>query len=163
MVWDDLQGTRLVSADDGVEAGLFGILQCFKLLLGHVGGVEVGTLWTLAIARHEGLLAVETVPGAILEHGKCLHCRVAQRVERLSLLKAEILLPVEVVHNVGYLDKNGYELFFLIAEFAHVGGERKLGILVHLLLNFRRLFHCLGLLLLAAHGGKHRKCHHCYH
>ena len=152
MVGNHLEGTVLVATDDGVLAALLGVGQCVILFGSHVQGVEVASGRAFAIARDEGLLLTETVPGAILYHGELLHGRVADGVQAGTVLIAEILVPVQIVHDVGNLDENWKQLLLFLGKNTQIGGQSELGILVNFLLKFGFFFRFV---VLASHRCKH--------
>ena len=110
----------------------------------------------LAVAGDEGAFFAQAVPRTVLYQGEGLDSGVADGVEAGAVLVAEVLAPVQVVHDVGNLDEDGDELFLFLAQHTQVSGQRKLCILVNFLLNFRFFF---GFVAFAAYCGKHCNGH----
>ena len=152
MVGHHLKGTILVATDDGVLAALLGVGEGFILFCRHVDGVEIAAGRTLAIAGDEGFLFTQAVPSTVLDKGKLLHVWVADSVEAGTIFGTKVLLPIELVHDVGNLDKDGEKLLLLLAENAQIGGQSELGILVNFLLEFGFFFRFV---VLASHRSKH--------
>ena len=152
MVRHHLEGAVLVATDDGVLAALLGVGQCVILFGSHVQGVEVASGRTFAIARDERFLLTKTVPCAILYHGELLHGRVADSVEAGTIFIAEILVPVQIVHDVGNLNKDRKQLLLFLGKDTQIGGQSELGILVNFLLKFGFFFRFV---VLASHRCKH--------
>ena len=152
MVGHHLEGPVLVATDDGVLAALLRVGQCVILFGSHVQGVKVATGRAFAIAGDEGLLLTETVPGAILYHGELLHGWIADGVQAGTVVIAEILVPVQIVHDVGNLDKNWKQLLLFLGKNTQIGGQSELGILVNFLLKFGFFFRFV---VLASHRCKH--------
>ena len=147
----------LVAAQHAVLVVLQRVFEGLKLFGRHVDGVEVAAGVALAVAGQEGALAVEAVPGAVLDAGEGAHGGVAQGVDALAVGVAEVFVPVDVVHHLAYLDEYLHQLFLVGREgLDEVGGEGELGILVHFLLDFgvgSAVFACL--FVLASDGQEH--------
>ena len=122
------QATRAVAPDHGVQASqrLAGLGRCrggpLELLLRHVVRIELGAGRTRAHARHEGLVAVEPVPGAVVQENELSGGGVGDRAEE-RVAGGVGLLPEDGVHLLRGVDEERDHPPLPLAEAAEVGGK----------------------------------------
>ena len=119
-VGDDVDATILVATQYGIGTVFVGVFNLVKFSLAHVGRVEVGACWFIAISWDERFVAVKTIPRSVMYHGETLHVGVAKVVEFGAVFVSKNLLPVDIVDDVGNLNEDAHQLFLLFSESAYV-------------------------------------------
>jgi hypothetical protein len=94
-----------------------------ELLLGHVGGVELGTGWPLTYSGHERPVAVEPVPGPVVDQDVAAEVGVGDRGQQ-RVPEGVDLLPVDCVHHPGGIDQERQHPALLVGQRGEVGRER---------------------------------------
>ena len=122
-------------SDESVRAELGRVFQRIKLLLCHVGRIEIRSGWTLAVTLNERSVVIHTVPWSVIDECQILGCTIRKRHNRI--LVTESLLPENVVCLIGSFSEKIENLFSIVRDTLHVRRtdlEHRIGI--HFLLQF---------------------------
>ena len=124
IVWQHVEFTLRVSSEQRIKIIFSRQLGRFKFLHRHVCRVKVCPQRFCRIALYEGRFVGQPVPGSIVQLGKLARFRVIDRRQK-RLLRAQRLVPVQLVHDFGCPDQLDQHLLLPIAEAREVGRQRK--------------------------------------
>ena len=80
-------------------------IGCLELFLAHVRGIEVSPQRFRPDTLDERPVAVETIPGAVVDFREPAYFLVGDRIEPLLVIITECLPPEEIVHDLRGFDQ----------------------------------------------------------
>ena len=123
MVRNDNEFARVVPADECIKAVLAGQVRCLKLSPGHVGRIQSGAGRFLSCASHERRVAIEPVPGTVVQFRVPALCRHADRSEPFLVIVTVRLAPEKVVHDLRRFDELQEHCALVVRQVIEVTGQ----------------------------------------